>query len=137
MKKKMMLIVLGLFMASCSKSSGIPVVPTTGIKFSTDVQPIFTANCTSSSCHGGSFPQQGQNLTSGHAFGSIVKVASVEVPSYSRVKPFSSDSSYLYMKITGDSRIAAGTARMPLGGSLNSNDIQTIKDWIDQGAMNN
>lgn len=135
--KKLVLIALGLFVVSCSKSSSIPVVSTTEVKFSMDVQPIFNANCTSSNCHGGSSPQQGQNLTSGHAFGSIVNVASAEVPSYSRVKPFSSDSSYLYIKITGDSRIAAGTARMPLGGSLNSSDIQTIKDWIDQGAMNN
>lgn len=132
------IILLAFLFAACSKSSSNPGPSSGGnVSFSSQVQPIFTANCASSSCHGGSSPQQGQNLTSGQAFSSIVNVASHEVSSYLRVKPFSSDSSYLYMKITGDPRIAAGTVKMPKGGSLGSTDIQTIKNWIDQGAQNN
>ncbi len=135
---------IGLVISGCSSNSGYgtssnPMTPsdTGAVSFASDVQPIFTANCTNSSCHGGSSPQQGQNLTAGQAYSNIVNVASHEVPLYARVKPFSSDSSYLYMKITGDPRIAGGTVKMPKGGSLSSAQIATIKSWIDQGAKNN
>jgi len=135
--KKSIVVLSALLFAACSKSSNPTSPPSGSVSFKNDVQPIFTASCASSSCHGGSSPQKGQNLTVGNAFSNIVNVASVEVPSYLRVKPSSSDSSYLYMKITGDSRIASGTVKMPKGGSLSSADIQTIKNWIDQGAQNN
>jgi hypothetical protein len=135
--KRAAIILSAFLFAACSKSSGPTSSSGGNVSFSSQVQPIFTANCTNSSCHGGLSPQQGQNLTAGQAYSNIVNVASHEVPSYVRVKPFSSDSSYLYMKITGDSRIASGTVKMPKGSSLNPTDIQTIKNWIDQGAQNN
>jgi hypothetical protein len=138
------LTALGIVMSGCSSNSGYgtssnPVAPsdTAAVSFVSSVQPIFTANCTNSSCHGGTNPQQGQNLTAGQAYSNIVNVTSHEVPAYLRIKPFSSDSSYLYMKITGDPRIAGGTVKMPKGGSLSPAQIQIIKSWIDQGAKNN
>ncbi|MDH3570156.1 MAG: hypothetical protein OER89_08220, partial [Gemmatimonadota bacterium] len=33
-----------------------------------DVQPILTANCAFSGCHGGASPAQGMSLSSGQAF---------------------------------------------------------------------
>jgi hypothetical protein len=135
--KTSLIVLFAVLFGACSKSTSNPASTSSGNVSFSEVQAIFTANCTSSSCHGGSSPQEGQNLTAGQAYSNIVNVASREIPSYFRVKPFSSDSSYLYMKITGDPRIASGTAEMPKGGSLQASDIQTIKNWIDQGALNN
>jgi len=134
--KRNIVILSAVLFAACSKSNNNPMSSST-VSFKNNVQPIFTNNCALSGCHAGSIPQEGQNLSAGQAFNNIVNVQSIEVPSFFRVKPSYSDSSYLYMKISGDPRIAAGTVRMPKGGTLQPNDIQTIKDWIDQGAQDN
>jgi hypothetical protein len=127
-----------MLFAACSKTSSPTLPSSSNVSFSGQVQPIFTANCALSGCHAtAASATMDQNLSAGQAYSNIVNVASHEVPNYLRVKPFSSDSSYLYMKITGDSRIG-NTAQMPFGRApLSSSDIQTIKNWIDQGAQNN
>ena len=134
-------LLLAFAFSACSKSSSSsnPVSPpatgNSSISFHSQIQPIFTANCAVSSCHAGPTPQQGMDLSSGKAYASIVNVKSIEVPTYYRVKPSYSDSSFLYFKITGNS--IAGI-RMPYQRApLSSSDIQTIKNWIDQGAQNN
>lgn len=104
-----------------------------------DVQPIFTANCTDSGCHGGTAPQLGQNLTAGQAYASIVNVPSSEVPRLMRVCPGEPDSSYLVHKVQGTQASVGGTGeRMPLGGTpLSQDDINLIRAWITAGAQNN
>jgi len=133
---KIGLAILSTFLfAACSKTSNSPT-SSQDVSFSSQVQPIFTSSCALSGCHSGSNPTGGQDLSAGKAYNNIVSKASTEVPGYFRVKPFSSDSSYLYMKITGDSRITG--VRMPNGGApLSQSNIQTIKNWIDEGAQNN
>ena len=136
--KAAIIISMAFLFAACSKSSSNSTSPSGGnVSFSSDVQKVFTANCALSGCHATANPSAGnQNLSAGAAYNSIVNVKSIEMPGYVRVKPFSSDSSYLYMKITGASGISG--ARMPYGKApLSSSDIQTIKNWIDQGAQNN
>jgi hypothetical protein len=135
--KKGLLILSAILFAACSKSSNNSTGPTGGnVSFSSDVQPIFTQNCALSGCHATASPLAGnQNLSAGQAYGNIVNVASTEKPNFLRVKPFSSDSSYLYMKITADPRITG--VPMPKIGSITPQQKQTIKDWIDQGALNN
>lgn len=129
-------ILLAILFAACSKSSSNPATPSSGdISFSNQVQPIFSASCAIPGCHLGTSAQQGMDLSSGNAYNNIVNVKSIEVPSFYRVKPSSSDSSYLYMKITGASGISG--VQMPKTGSISQSQIQTIKDWIDQGAKNN
>ena len=49
-----------------------------------------------------------------------------------RVEPGDPDMSYLVWKIEGRSGIVG--ARMPLGGVLPDENIQTIRDWIEAGA---
>ncbi len=78
-----------------------------------------------------------QILLPDSAYSNIVDLRSQEKLQYFRVKPFYSDSSYLYMKITGGSQISP-YARMPcLRSPLPDSDIAIIKAWIDQGAKNN
>ena len=97
---------------------------------------IFTPRC--SGCHtgfGSSLPGV-QNLTAGNTFASIVGVASIEQPALKRVAPGDPDHSYLVQKIEGAAGISG--QRMPLGGPfLAQSEIDLVRAWIAQGALNN
>jgi hypothetical protein len=94
-----------------------------------DVQPIFgsstsSGSCSASNCHGGSSPQQGLLLTT---FDNIM-AGSINGPV---VVAGNSGQSELYKRITGIS-----TPRMPFGGGmLSSSNIELIRKWIDDGAL--
>ena len=107
--------------------------------FATDVQPIFTASCAFSGCHGGASPAQGMNLSAGQAYANTVNVPSNELPSMDRIEPSDPDQSYLVNKIQGTQGDVGGSGqRMPLGGDpLSDADINTIRAWIAAGADNN
>jgi uncharacterized protein (TIGR03118 family) len=97
---------------------------------------IFTPIC--SVCHtgaGSSLPGS-MNLTAGHAFASLVGVASVEQPSVLRVKPGDPANSYIIRKLEGAAGITG--QRMPLGGPyLDQATIDQVQAWISAGAQNN
>jgi hypothetical protein len=108
--------------------------PPVVVSFAADVQPIFSSRCTS--CHSGAFPSGGLSLAVGLAYGNIVSVASGQVPALTRVLPSDASSSYLYRKITNAMGIVG--APMPFGSyPMPSGEIDTIEDWINQGALNN
>jgi hypothetical protein len=116
-----------------SPAAGPPTTPGV-LTLAADVQPIFTAHCAFPGCHAGSAPASGQDLSAGNAFGNIVGVDSLEVPSRKRVQPGDPDASYLFEKVSQE-RPAVGE-RMPLGASpLSSGEIATIRQWIAQGAL--
>jgi mono/diheme cytochrome c family protein len=97
---------------------------------------IFTPRC--SGCHtgvGSSLPGV-QNLTAGNTFAAIVGVASIEQPALKKVAPGDPDHSYLVQKIEGAASISG--ARMPFGGPfLTQAEINLVRAWIAQGALNN
>lgn len=104
------------------------------VSFASDVQPIFTTNCTFSSCHDSVSPQQGMDLTDAYTY--TVNVTSNEKPSLHRIEPGDVYRSYLYLKIIGDPSISG--LQMPrLLTPLTSNKIATIRNWILNGAPNN
>jgi hypothetical protein len=110
-------------------------IPTV-VHFSADVQPIFTTNCALPGCHTGPAPAQGQDLSEGKAYASIVHVASVECPNFKRVLPGAPKMSYLVFKIRGSGPCFSG-GQMPLGRTaLSSAARMTIVTWISQGAPN-
>lgn len=89
------------------------------------IQPIFNANCTFSGCHGAN-PPSGLRLTSWNE----LMQGGVSGPA---VIPGNAEDSLLVKRIEG--RIAP---RMPLNRDpLCDFQIQTIRRWIDQGALNN
>lgn len=97
--------------------------------FSGQIQPIFNSSC--AGCHG---TNGGLTLTSGVSYGELYHVpASSSCTSLHRVLPGDVLNSVLYIKVAGT---ACGD-RMPLGGSLSQIEIDLIRDWIDQGALNN
>ncbi len=111
----------------------------TTVLFSTQIQPILTSNgC--SGCHsvGGIADLDGiaLRLTAQESFAGLVNQNSVQDTSLIIVVPGDSASSLLVEKI--ESSNPAVGARMPLfGPALTQAEIDLIKNWIDQGAMNN
>lgn len=115
----------------------IPVIPPGNmpISFSSDVQPIFTRSCAKFGCHIAATAPFGFVLEQGQAYANLVGVQSAEDSTLKRVEPGRSDLSYIIRKLEGT---ALGD-RMPADGPpyLPDAEIQLIKDWIDQGALDN
>jgi hypothetical protein len=101
--------------------------------FSSDIQSIFNNNCISSGCHNAG-AAGGMVLLQGQSYTNLVNVASTQEPGKTRVIPNDSANSYIVIKLEG--RQTSGN-RMPSGGSLDSNSIQNIKNWVDKGAKDN
>jgi hypothetical protein len=103
--------------------------------FAGNVQPIFNSSCaTSAICH-----SHGSNilvLASDVSYGNTFNVQSngPNGPQGPFVDPFQPDLSYLLQKVEGT---GAG-ARMPYNGDpLMQGQIDTIRNWILEGAANN
>ena len=93
---------------------------------------VFTPWC--SACHqpGGIGPMPLDNEAA--TFANLVGVDSIEIATLKRVEPFDSENSYLVWKIENRPNIVGGA--MPLGGPLLTQDqIDAIREWIDDGAL--
>jgi len=131
----LILVAASLGSAACGDLGDEPTngdVDTT-VSFSAEVQPIFTAHCALADCHGEAGPQMGLSLAAGASYAEIVDQPSLEKPELRLVRPGEPDSSYLYLKIIDAPAIEG--ARMPSGGTLSDEDAQTIRRWIEQGAL--
>ena len=103
--------------------------------FATNIQEIFgRRGCTAAQCHGADPGQANLNLSSGTARAQLVRIPSRLEPTFLRVVPDSADISYLVIKIEGRQQVGV---QMPVGGTLDSIDINNIRNWINQGAQNN
>ncbi|WP_285654932.1 hypothetical protein [Allomuricauda sp. NBRC 101325] len=91
----------------------------TVVSFSNDVQPIFNANCTV--CHPSLVPNP--NLSEGSSYPTLIN------DNY--IIANDPDGSLLYQRLLGNPSI------MPPTGSLPNSQIELIKNWIEQGALNN
>lgn len=130
------LLLLGviLLLAGCDRAGPVETDPPPDTpSFNTIQTTIFNTNCAVSGCHAGSSPAQGMNLSAGAAYDAIVGVPSNERPELLRVDPGNPDESYLLLKIEGDPSIVG--SRMPLGRTpLSDEQIQLVRDWIEDGA---
>lgn len=99
---------------------------------------IFQPTCAVPGCHASSASSGQLNLEGDAAYTSLVNVASSQVPTLMRVKPNDPDNSYLYIKLEGKAGTVNGTdTQMPLAGNhLTDQQMQAIKDWINNGAPN-
>ena len=106
------------------------------VSFARDIQPIFNDKCVS--CHNLNTFAGGLNLSEGVAYKSLVNAKSDQSTRY-YVSPGSPDNSYLVNKLLGtQSNVGGLGARMPLGGPvLPDSQITLIRQWINQGALNN
>ncbi len=131
------------FIAGCG-GSGPPVddstLPGPGepVSFAQHIQPIFNASCTSCHVRGGLTDLDNVRLylTDGDAWASLVNQPSTQNSSLTRVIPNDSANSLLYQKVSSNSPPVG--SRMPFfGAALSQKQIDVIKAWIDQGALDN
>ena len=92
---------------------------------------VFTPSCASASCHGASAAAD-LNLESGNSHAMLVGIASSQEPGILRVAPNDPGNSYLIQKMEGT---AATGARMPTGTPLAQSEIDIIRQWIIDGAL--
>ncbi len=103
-----------------------------------DIAPILNATCASSgACHGGTSPQQGLNLTTDSSYANVV--GQLTSCCGQLVIPGDSVNSFLPRVMSTDLTVRGGYPyRMPLTGTpMPQPIVQTIKNWIAQGAANN
>ncbi|MDP1678014.1 MAG: hypothetical protein Q8L88_14240 [Bacteroidota bacterium] len=129
-----------LAVIGCNNDEGSVTPPTVVIEPTLQsIQSVVFNNCSTLSCHGTG--KGGLTLVNGKSYEQLVNQLSIgdgeHSPKFFRVKPFSPDSSFLYIKITNPHSVTQGD-RMPQAGSpLSQNVIDVIKLWIAQGAKNN
>jgi len=119
----------GPALVSMTTSSPVTTTPKAGVSFALDIQPIFTASCSSVFCHvtGGIAPM---SLQPGVAYGQAIL----------RVVPGNPSASYLFQKLAGSGATLPTTpgSLMPLAGApLSTTSLSLIRDWITAGARNN
>ncbi len=110
-----------LMLTGCFYDEGEPDPgpPDGVVSYSLDIQPIFNTHCTS--CHPGIV--ESPDLSEGNSYGSISDGIYI-IPNNIEV-------SLLYQRIIGNPSI------MPPNGSLSASEINLIRNWIEQGALNN
>jgi len=121
---KAAVLMLMLSLTSCYYDEVIdlaPLPPGTEVSFANDIQPILTQSCTA--CHGGTIEP---DLREGTAFASLM-----DLPEGSIV-PGDAEGSELFEMLNG-----GGDNPMPPGGSIPAAQINLIRSWIDNGALNN
>ena len=121
-------------------------VPLDSASFRKDIYPVLKATCAASgACHLGPNAPAGNVVqmdlsTDSAAYANLINVPSQGRPSppIMRVRPFKSDSSFMYRVITTDPTYRLGYYRMPVATyALPSATVETIKNWIDKGALFN
>lgn len=129
-----------LFLMACEAGPPVGVTPPADgiVSFAQHVQPIFDAKCTS--CHRAGSPSNNLFipliLTEGDSYNALVNQPSTQDSDWTQVVPGDADASLLYQKIASSSPPVGN--RMPLlRAPLNEVDIGLIRDWIDQGALDN
>lgn len=103
-------------------------------QFSCIQQFIFSPTCAIAGCHAAPGAAQGLDLSSGNSWTGLVGSPSAEA-ALTRVEPGDPDNSYLIIKLEGiDPRLVGD--RMPQGGPfLSQAEIDVIRRWILDGAV--
>lgn len=132
-------VLLTALLAGCAKDEGPlfvprpvdPGLPMDTVYFSTEVLPILTEHCWL--CH----PPMGNgmDLSPQYAYSELVNVPSENWAPALRVAPGDPEASVLWNKINFTE--VYGLGMPPNGTALSSAELQTIREWIEQGAMDN
>ena len=126
------------FESTVDPSGGLPDVEVANPSFANDIQPIFTKRCSIGGCHSLGTARSDLVLVAGHAYDSLVNKPAFLDPRYDRVEPGDAANSWLVRMIEDDDVARSHNVRMPLGGQqLTNNQIATIVNWIENGAVRN
>jgi hypothetical protein len=98
-----------------------------------DIQSnVFARSCASAGCHSGTVAAAGLNLDHASSYAELAGIGSSHDPAVLRVSAGAPNKSYLVQKLEGT---AASGAHMPFVGALAQADIDVIRQWILDGAM--
>jgi len=98
---------------------------------------VFEVSCAVSGCHDNTEHKADLNLSTGHAYASLVNVASTRHSGWMRVVPTSSGDSALMVEIGGEPGFAL-EGFMPWGmPKLCNEQVDAIRRWIASGAPEN
>ena len=105
-------VIAVLFACSKSETAKQPVgqIDCTTVNYNSIVQPFFAAHCNDSGCHNAGSPDG-------------------DFTTYSKLRPYVNNGTIRSEVITRQS--------MPIGSSLNSNQLGQIQCWLDAGGLNN
>ena len=110
-----------------------PSAPTPAtISYAAQIQPIFNDNCTG--CHNTGLASYHGNLNL-QSYATLTDTEEPDAPLHAEILviPGEPESSFLIQRITGEI-----PPQMPLGGTpLSEDQINLIRDWIEQGVLNN
>lgn len=108
-------------------------LPSIRATFSSIQSEVFNESCALAGCHG---DVQSPNLSAGVSYNNIVNRRSFGDANMDYIEPGNADSSYLFRKITGAPGING--VQMPRNGTpLSTTIIDSIRVWINTGALNN
>lgn len=110
---------LALTLSGCYYDKFEEEIPSDQVSFAADIQPIFNTHCTS--CH--PVLEANPDLSSGNSYNSITNGI--------YIVPNNINASTLYQRLLGNPSI------MPPSGSLSASEINSVKSWIEQGALDN
>lgn len=95
---------------------------------------ILTPQCATSGCHNGTTSPLGLNLVEGKSYNKLVGVDSSQTTGLKLVDASNADGSYLVHKVEGTQ---TGGLQMPLNKPpLTADQMQLIRQWISEGALN-
>ncbi len=124
-------IILLLFIASCDKKKPDLLQPT----FSSIYENIFSKKCALYTCHSSAFAEESGklDLMNETSYSSLVNVKSVTFPDILRIKPGDPDNSLLINRLDGTVIVAPPLERT----SVSEEELNIIRTWIKNGALNN
>ena len=103
-----------------------------GPNFSEIQANVFTPDCATSGCHAGGAPAAGLNLEAANSYAMLVGIQSGQDAGLQRVEAGDPDNSYLVQKLEGT---ASAGQQMPPGAPLPQAEIDVIRQWISDGAI--
>jgi hypothetical protein len=125
--------------AGCPGGVNVPAPsPGATVSFAGEVQPIFNQLCAGCHVTGGLADLTGiaVKLVDGQSFDMLVNQPSTQNAGLTLVIPGDSAGSLLFQKVSSNAPPVGAT--MPLlGRRLTSAELATLRDWIDQGALDN
>lgn len=103
-------------------------------KLSSIQENIFDKKCAIPTCHSGAGAPLGLDLDAGQSHGNLVGVQAIQ-SSLDRVEPGDPDNSFLIRKLEGTLGGGEGQQMPRNADPLSVKEIQAIRDWITNGAL--
>ena len=103
-----------------------------GPNFSEIQANVFTPDCATSGCHAGASAAAGLNLEEASSYAMLVGIQSSQDAALQRVEAGDPDNSYLIQKLEGT---ALSGQQMAPGAPLPQSEIDVIRQWITEGAL--